>query len=64
MAAKIFKNRKRAEVATVANISGPVEDPRASTLQVIVNLVRNAFVKAILPGFEGSARSARSGRNR
>jgi hypothetical protein len=64
VAAKIFKNRKRDEVATVADISGPLEDPKANTLQVIINLVRNAFVKAILPGFERSARAARSGRDR
>lgn len=64
VAAKIFKNRKRDEVATVADISGPVEDPKANTLQVIINLVRNAFIKAILPGFEGSARSARAARGR
>lgn len=64
VAAKIFKNRKRDEVATVADISGPVGDPKASTLQVVINLVRNAFVRAILPGFEGSARSARSARAR
>jgi hypothetical protein len=64
VAAKIFKNRKRDEVATVTDISGPVEDPKASTLQVIINLVKNAFVKAILPGFEGSARTARADRDR
>jgi uncharacterized protein DUF748 len=64
VAAKIFKNRKRDEVATVADISGPVEDPKANTFQVIVNLVRNAFVKAILPGFEGSARATRTARAR
>jgi uncharacterized protein DUF748 len=64
VAAKVFKNRKRDEVATVADIAGPVEDPKANTFQVVINLVRNAFVKAILPGFESSARSARSARNR
>ena len=64
VAAKLLKNRRRDEVATVADISGPLENPRASTLQVIINLVRNAFVKAILPGFEGSARSTRFARDR
>jgi hypothetical protein len=64
VAAKILKNRRRDEVATVADISGPVEDPKANTFQIIINLVRNAFVKAILPGFEGSARSARAARTR
>jgi uncharacterized protein DUF748 len=64
LAAKVLKNRKRDEVATVADISGPIEDPKANTLQIIINLVRNAFVKAILPGFEGSTRSARTARTR
>jgi hypothetical protein len=63
VAAKIFKNRKRDEVATVADISGPLENPKASTFQVIINLVRNAFVKAIVPGFEGTARATRSVRS-
>ena len=30
---------------------GSVEDPDASNLQVVLNLVRNAFVESILPGF-------------
>lgn len=35
---------------------GPLEDPETSTWQAIVNLLRNAFVEAILPGFDGQAR--------
>jgi len=49
---ELLKNRPRQQVATETNISGPLEDPRANTAQIIVNLVRNAFFKAILPGFE------------
>lgn len=41
-------------VATQADISGPIEDPRASTWQIIQRLVQNAFFKSILPGFAGS----------
>jgi len=52
VAAKILKNNKREEVATVANLSGPVEDPKSSAMEIISNLLRNAFVKSILPGFE------------
>lgn len=51
-AAKLFKNRRRDEVATRATIAGSVENPKASTWQVLVNVLRNAFVKAILPGFD------------
>ena len=48
----LLKNRPREEVATVADLSGPVEDPEASTWQIIGRLVQNAFIQAILPGFE------------
>ena len=37
---------------TVADISGPVSNPRASPSEIISKLLENAFVKAILPGFE------------
>ena len=33
------------------NISGPLQNAQASTWQAVVGLLRNAFVKAILPGF-------------
>jgi len=49
---KLLKNRPRQQVATETDISGPLENPRTSTWQIIVNLVRNAFFEAILPGFE------------
>jgi hypothetical protein len=50
--AKILQNRKRGEVATVTRISGPVENAKTSTLQVIGGLIQNAFIKSILPGFD------------
>jgi hypothetical protein len=49
--AKLLENKRRDQVATVADISGKVEDVRASNAQVVVNLIRNAFFQAILPGF-------------
>jgi hypothetical protein len=49
--AKMLENRK-GEVATVTNLDGSVDDPKANTLQVIGGLLKNAFVKAILPGFQ------------
>jgi len=52
VASKILKNRPRKEVATVVPISGPVENPKTGTWPTLVGLVRNAFFKAILPGFE------------
>ena len=50
--AHVLENHQREQVATVADLSGPVSSPHTSTWDVIVNLVSNAFVKAILPGFE------------
>jgi hypothetical protein len=50
--ARILENIPREEVATVVDLSGPLEDPEASTWQAVVNLLRNAFFDAILPGFE------------
>jgi len=53
---KVLKNAPRQEVATVAIISGPIEDPDANTLEVILKLMQNAFFKAIMPGFEREVR--------
>ncbi len=49
---KLLENRSRGEVATKANVSGPLESPATSTWQIIINLIRNAFIKSILPGFD------------
>jgi hypothetical protein len=50
--AKILKNRPNQEVATKITIAGPVEKPQTSTWQIVVELIKNAFFKAILPSFE------------
>ncbi|HEV8231553.1 MAG TPA: DUF748 domain-containing protein [Thermoanaerobaculia bacterium] len=55
----VFENRKRNEVVTVANISGQVSNPHASPWEILVKLVENAFIKAILPGFENEIKSLR-----
>lgn len=49
---KLLKNRPRQQVATETDISGPLGEPRTNIGQIIINLIRNAFFKAILPGFE------------
>ena len=48
----MLKSTSRDEVATTADVSGPVKNPQASTWDVVVKLIQNAFFKAILPGFE------------
>ena len=55
--AKLLENRPRKEVATKTKISGTKENLRISTWQVIGELIKNAFFKAILPGFEKEASS-------
>lgn len=49
---KILKNIPRREVATKVDISGPLEAPQTDKWQVIRRLLKNAFIKAILPGFD------------
>ena len=49
---KLLENPPRDEVATKADISGPVDNPNTNTWQVIGRLVQNAFFRAILPGFD------------
>jgi hypothetical protein len=53
---KILKNPPRDEVATKVDVQGRIDQPQTSTLQAIGNLLRNAFIKAILPGLEREAR--------
>ena len=54
--ATLLENRPREEVATKTDISGTLENPQTSTWQTVVNLVKNAFFKAFLPGFEKEVR--------
>lgn len=49
---KLLENRPRDEVALETDLSGPLEDPETHTWQLIMSLIENAFVRAILPGFE------------
>ncbi|WP_447987393.1 DUF748 domain-containing protein [Nitrospira sp. Nam74] len=51
-ASEILKNTPRGEVATKAELSGPVENPKANTWEMVIALIQNAFFEAILPGFE------------
>ena len=55
---KLLGNRPREEIATIAPIAGPLQNPRADTWATMVNLVQNAFFDAILPGFVGDANRA------
>ena len=59
--AKLLENKPRDQVATKAEISGPLENPETSTWQIVIQLIRNAFFKAILPTFERQVSAARKG---
>ena len=48
----VLENRKTEDVATVADVSGPIGNSKTSLWDVAAHLLENAFVKAILPGFE------------
>lgn len=50
----LFKNEPRDQVATETEVIGPLNDPRASTWDILLNLVKNAFLQAIVPGFKQS----------
>lgn len=60
----LLENRPRDEVATVVDLSGSLDDPNTSTWDVVVRLVGNAFVEAILPGFDREVEAAQRGRGR
>jgi hypothetical protein len=50
--AGLLKNRAREEVATKAELSGRIDDPKTSVADIVGRLIENAFFKAILPEFD------------
>ena len=58
----LLENQPRDEVATVVNLSGTVEDPDTSLWEVAGRLVKNAFIEAILPGFDREFEAAKKKR--
>jgi hypothetical protein len=50
--AKLLKNSSTQKVATQVDISGRLDNPNMSNWQAFVQLLRNAFIRAILPGFD------------
>jgi Domain of Unknown Function (DUF748) len=55
-AATVLENRFHGQVATRAELSGPVEHPQASTWQIVAGLLRNAFWQAMVPGVDRQER--------
>jgi hypothetical protein len=58
-AAKLLKNRSTQQVATRVDISGPVNTPNLSAWQAIGQFLANAFVNALVPGFDREVAQAR-----
>ncbi len=52
VAGTVLENRSRDQVATRADLSGPIESPGAPTWQIVIGLVKNAFWQALLPGLD------------
>jgi uncharacterized protein DUF748 len=51
-AVKLLRNPKTDTIATKIDLSGKLERPKPDTIQALLQLVNNAFVKAIVPGFD------------
>jgi hypothetical protein len=49
----LFKNQSENQFATRVEIEGTVSDADTSTLEAIMNILRNAFVEAFKPSLEG-----------
>lgn len=51
-ASHLLRNGRTQQVATEVRLSGKVSSPGVSTWQAIGQVLQNAFIQAILPGFE------------
>jgi hypothetical protein len=60
-AGHVLKNRETQKVATQVSINGSLKNANVSTWDAFVEIVRNAFVKAILPGFDREVHSPSPG---
>lgn len=49
---EILQNWRTGKLATQFDVSGRLKNPKINTLQAVEELASNAFVKAILPGFD------------
>jgi uncharacterized protein DUF748 len=52
----LFSNKSRDEVATTITFTGSIDSPQYSTWEAFTGVLKNAFIRAIVPGFEGSDR--------
>jgi hypothetical protein len=55
-ASHVFRNPRTKQVATEVDLSGRLSSPGISTWQAIGEVLHNAFIQAILPGFDRAIR--------
>ena len=55
-ASHLFRNSRTQQVATEVALSGKLSSPSISTWQAIAQVLHNAFIQAILPGFNHAIR--------
>lgn len=53
---EVFKNQSREQFGTRITLEGDFDDPRTNILEIVGNVLRNAFVRAYLPRIESRAR--------
>jgi hypothetical protein len=54
-ASHLFKNSETQRVATKVDLAGKLSSPGVSTWEAFVEVLHNAFIAAILPGFDRAA---------
>jgi hypothetical protein len=57
-AAKLLRNHSTKAVATDVTLSGKFKQPNVSTLEALLQVVRNAFINEIVPGFDQREQAA------
>lgn len=50
---EVFTNQSRDQFGTRITLEGDLDNPRTSILEILGNVIRNAFVRAYLPRIEG-----------
>ena len=63
VATSILTNRKKDQVATTAPVEGPVGEAGTSFFEVLGGLLENAFIRAILPGFDQQVGTSKTGKS-
>jgi hypothetical protein len=57
-ASHLFKNRSTEKVAADVDLKGKLTSPGIDTWQALGQVLRNAFVEAIIPGFDRAVASS------